>query len=168
MHRSCLTYPDQHQCGHSILFSDFKKYKNLYICCFQKSICSIKRTLVVSVLALAWRGLENVFDRPWVFKCDTRTADSFVKFLYKYYNPYFVIFGFKLWVSNQNSSPSRLCLLCLFKTIILLIFPHWALVCSHSVVYSPCRLASALVSSSGGVGVFFLSYSWNLGSEFIR
>ena len=33
-----------------------------------KSICIIKRTLVVSDFALAWRCLEKVFDRPWVLK----------------------------------------------------------------------------------------------------
>ena len=31
MHRPCLTYPGQHQCGHSILFSGFKIYKKTYI-----------------------------------------------------------------------------------------------------------------------------------------
>ena len=76
--------------------------KPIYLYCFVKYICSMKRTLVVSDLVLARRGSENVFDRPWVLKCDTKTTDIVVEFLYKYYNPYVVIFGFKLWDFNQT------------------------------------------------------------------
>ena len=45
IHRPCLIYPDQHQCGVSVyyFFFGFPWYKNLYICIsFSKSICSIK------------------------------------------------------------------------------------------------------------------------------
>ena len=43
MHRPCLTYPDQHQCGHSVYYFLVFKYKNLCLCIlFSESICSIK------------------------------------------------------------------------------------------------------------------------------
>ena len=48
------TYPDQHQCGHSVYYfmSFFLIILKTYINVF-KSICSIKETLVVSNLVLA-------------------------------------------------------------------------------------------------------------------
>ena len=43
MHRPCLTYPGQHQCGHNVYYFLVFKYKNICICIlFSKSICSIK------------------------------------------------------------------------------------------------------------------------------
>ena len=43
MHRPCLTYPGQHQCGLNVYYFLFSKYKNLCIyILISKSICSIK------------------------------------------------------------------------------------------------------------------------------
>ena len=67
--RSCWTYSGQHQCGLTIYcFSNFHIIKlSIYVYDFQ-SYTLYKRTLVVSDLVLARRGLENVFDRPLAFK----------------------------------------------------------------------------------------------------
>ena len=34
---------------------------------FWKSICIMKKTLVIPDVVLAWRRSENIFDRPWCF-----------------------------------------------------------------------------------------------------
>ena len=35
MHRPCLTYPGQHQCGLNVLFLVFDMYNYVYVYCFQ-------------------------------------------------------------------------------------------------------------------------------------
>ena len=42
------------------------------------------------------------------FKCEIKTTDSFMMFLYKSYNLYFMTFDWDYVMSNYNSSLSRL------------------------------------------------------------
>ena len=53
------------------IFFGFSRYKNLYVICFQIYMY-YKITLVGSDLVLAQWGLENVFNRPWVFKIEIK------------------------------------------------------------------------------------------------
>ena len=43
----------------------FSWYKNLYVLCFQKSICILKRTLVVSDFVLAWQCQKRFLTNLW-------------------------------------------------------------------------------------------------------
>ena len=86
----------------------FLRYKNLYIL-FSKSICSIKKILVVSNLVLARRGSKNDFDCPWAFKYEIETTDSFIVVLHKCYKFYFMILCWYYEIFNLNSSSSQLC-----------------------------------------------------------
>ena len=47
---------------------------------------------MVSDFVLVWRDLENIFDRPWALKYETKIIDDFMIVLYKHYDFYFIMF----------------------------------------------------------------------------
>ena len=95
MHRPCLIYPGQHQCELNVLFFDFQYIKLMYMYIVLKIYMKYKTILMVSDFVLARQGSKNVFNRPLVFKCETKTTDNFIMFLCKSYKLYFMLSGCK-------------------------------------------------------------------------
>ena len=103
MHHPCSTYLGQNQCGLRIcIIFWFSWYKNLYVLYFQ-IYTYYKRTLMDSDLVLARWDLEDVFDRLWVFKRESKSQ---------------TILYFMLYVSFMNKTLIiiTLCLLVLWVT----------------------------------------------------
>ena len=80
--RPCWTYPGQHQCGLNVYyFLGFHTIKSYMYYVFKSIYIYYKtKTLVVSDFVLARQGLENVFDRPFVFKINLLPQTIFMSF----------------------------------------------------------------------------------------
>ena len=119
---------------------------------FSKSICSIKKTLVVSDLVLTRWGSENIFDRPWAFKCKIETTNSFMMILYKSYNFHFMTFFFEIISCLiKNSSPSQLCSFCIYLSLLFLYFLTELYLAHTRFLSTPCRFVLVLILVRDGL-----------------
>ena len=152
MHRPCLTYPSQHQCGLSVYYFLIFKYQNLCICImFSKSICSTKEHWWSLTSSWPDEVQRMFYNRPWAFKYIIDTTDDFHEmFLYVIdMTLTWLCFIYYTWRSIQI--PRLLDYeLPLFIYIYHLLNSLTKLLSAHARMFHTLQVNLRLVSRSGG------------------